>query len=79
MEGETLALLQDAAIHLRCVAGLASPDANEVLASLDMLGNLLKEKGIPSHTDLWGKDSRHGWGWWQKQAKMYFNTAARHR
>lgn len=36
------------------------------------LGALLERKGIPSETDIWGKDSRHDWDWWRKQVVFHF-------
>jgi esterase/lipase superfamily enzyme len=35
------------------------------------LGRLLKDKQIPSHTDIWGRDSRHDWDYWQKQVTVH--------
>ena len=35
------------------------------------LGQLLADKQIPSHTDIWGRDSRHDWDYWQKQVSMH--------
>ncbi|MBA3550511.1 MAG: esterase [Nannocystis sp.] len=35
------------------------------------LGRLLKDKQIPSHTDIWGRDSRHDWDYWQKQVSVH--------
>ena len=35
------------------------------------LSRILQRKGIPCHTDIWGKDSKHDWGWWKRQANMY--------
>ena len=36
------------------------------------LGRLFDRKGIPNHTDIWGRDSRHDWDWWQKQVAVHF-------
>ncbi len=35
------------------------------------LGRLLRDKQIPSETDIWGPDSRHDWDYWQKQVVMH--------
>jgi esterase/lipase superfamily enzyme len=36
------------------------------------MGKLLDSKGIPNMTDVWGRDSRHDWDWWRKQAVLHF-------
>ena len=58
--------------HMTLICGRGAYEEGCIEETI-MLGNLLKQKGIPSHTDIWGKESRHGWGWWKKQASMYFN------
>jgi esterase/lipase superfamily enzyme len=35
------------------------------------LGELLQHKQIPSQADIWGRDSRHDWDWWQKQVAVH--------
>jgi esterase/lipase superfamily enzyme len=35
------------------------------------LGNLLQDKEIPSLTDIWGRESRHDWDWWQRQVQVH--------
>lgn len=35
------------------------------------LEGVLKVKGVSAWFDLWGKDSKHDWDWWQKQI-VYF-------
>jgi esterase/lipase superfamily enzyme len=35
------------------------------------LGRLLGQKDIPNETDIWGRDSRHDWDWWQKQLRHH--------
>jgi esterase/lipase superfamily enzyme len=32
------------------------------------LGDVFRRKGIPHERDIWGRESRHDWDWWMKQA-----------
>ena len=41
---DALAILQDAAVQLRCVAALSSPDATTVAEGLELLGTLLNQE-----------------------------------
>ena len=38
------------------------------------LGALLAKKGVPVHTDIWGRDVRHDWEWWKRQALYHFRN-----
>ena len=56
--------LQDR-IDIRTVQGnAASPK------TLEMAG-ALRSRAIPHHLAVWGKDSRHDYDWWQRQARHY--------
>jgi esterase/lipase superfamily enzyme len=35
------------------------------------LGQHLARKQVPHLTDIWGKESRHDWGWWKKQVVQH--------
>ncbi|HMV68279.1 MAG TPA: alpha/beta hydrolase-fold protein [Myxococcota bacterium] len=35
------------------------------------LGQQLAAKQIPHVTDIWGKESRHDWGWWKRQVVQH--------
>lgn len=35
------------------------------------LAAVFREKGIPHERDIWGKESRHDWDWWHKQAYLH--------
>lgn len=35
------------------------------------LGQQLARKQVPHVTDIWGKESRHDWGWWKKQVVQH--------
>ena len=35
------------------------------------LAHVLQDKGIPHDCDIWGRDSRHDWPWWQKQLRVH--------
>lgn len=37
-----------------------------------LLGRILKSKQIPNTVDIWGKESKHDWGWWKRQAQKHF-------
>ena len=36
------------------------------------LGAWLERKGIPSWTDIWGRDVSHQWPWWKRQVVYHF-------
>jgi esterase/lipase superfamily enzyme len=38
------------------------------------LGAVLAKKGVPVHTDIWGRDVRHDWEWWKRQAMFHFRN-----
>lgn len=37
------------------------------------LGAVLAHKGIAVHTDIWGRDVRHDWDWWKRQAQFHMH------
>lgn len=57
--------------HLTLVCGQGAYEEGCIEETIFM-GKLLPRMGIPSTTDIWGRESRHGWGWWQKQARKHF-------
>lgn len=56
--------------HLTLVCG-RGPYEEGCIEETIALGNLLQHKQIPSHTDIWGRDSRHDWDYWKKQVVMH--------
>ena len=56
--------------HLTLVCG-RGPYEEGCIEETIALGNLLQHKQIPSVTDIWGRDSRHDWDYWQKQVVMH--------
>ncbi len=56
--------------HLTLVCGRGAYEDGCIEETI-ALGNLLQAKQIPSHTDIWGRDSRHDWDWWHRQAAMH--------
>lgn len=69
LNGEGLARVRS--MHLTLVCG-QGPWEEGCIEETIALGELLRQKGIPSETDIWGKDSRHDWDWWQKQVVYHF-------
>jgi esterase/lipase superfamily enzyme len=37
------------------------------------LAAALRAKGIPNTEDIWGKDVRHDWAWWKRQAVFHLS------
>ena len=56
--------------HITLVCGRGAYEEGCIEETI-ALGNLLEHKKIPSHTDIWGRDSRHDWDYWKKQASMH--------
>lgn len=56
--------------HLTLVCGRGAYEEGCIEETI-ALGRLLQEKRIPSHTDIWGYDSRHDWDWWQRQVVLH--------
>ena len=52
--------------HLTLVCGRGAFEEGCIEETI-ALGHLLRAKGIPSETDIWGAESRHDWAWWKKQ------------
>ncbi|HNC95424.1 MAG TPA: alpha/beta hydrolase-fold protein [Myxococcota bacterium] len=52
--------------HITLVCG-QGPYEEGCIEETIALGRRLKEKQIPSETDIWGRDSKHDWDWWQRQ------------
>ena len=69
LQGEALEHVQQTKLTLICGQGAYEEGCIEETIAL---GRLLERKKIPHHMDIWGKDSKHDWGWWKRQAKMYF-------
>jgi len=38
------------------------------------LGALLAHKGVKVHTDIWGRDVKHDWIWWKRQALHHIRS-----
>lgn len=56
--------------HLTLVCGRGKWEEGCIEETI-ALGELLQHKQIPSQTDIWGRDSRHDWDWWQKQVSLH--------
>ncbi|MCY1056491.1 alpha/beta hydrolase-fold protein [Nannocystis sp. SCPEA4] len=56
--------------HLTLVCGRGAYEEGCIEETI-ALGQLLEDKGIPSRTDIWGRESRHDWDWWQRQAVVH--------
>lgn len=56
--------------HLTLVCGRGKWEEGCIEETI-ALGELLQQKQIPSHTDIWGRDSKHDWDWWQKQVVVH--------
>ncbi|MCY0986388.1 alpha/beta hydrolase-fold protein [Nannocystis sp. ILAH1] len=56
--------------HLTLVCGRGAYEEGCIEETI-ALGQLLEEKGIPSVTDIWGRESRHDWDWWQRQVAVH--------
>lgn len=53
--------------HLTLVCGQGAFEEGCIEETIS-LGQILKAKGIPHILDIWGKESRHDWTWWKRQA-----------
>ncbi len=71
MGGEVLERVR-ANTHLTLVCGQGAYEEGCIEETI-ALGRLLDQKGIPNTTDIWGKDSRHDWPWWKKQALQHLD------
>ncbi len=58
-------------VHLTLVCGRGAYEEGCIEETI-ALGRLLDAKGIANLTDIWGRDSRHDWPWWKRQAQMHF-------
>lgn len=56
--------------HLTLVCGRGAYEEGCIEETI-ALGQVLEDKGIPSRTDIWGRESRHDWDWWQRQAAVH--------
>lgn len=56
--------------HITLVCGRGAYEEGCIEETI-ALGRVLKEKQIPSETDIWGRESRHDWDWWQKQVVVH--------
>lgn len=64
--------------HISLVCG-QGPFEEGCIEETIALGHLLAKKQIPSTTDIWGRESKHDWGWWKRQVvqhmfRRYGNT-----
>jgi esterase/lipase superfamily enzyme len=69
LHGEALQRIQRNT-HLTLVCGRGMWEEGCIEETI-ALGNLLDRKEIPSVTDIWGRESRHDWDWWQKQVVVH--------
>lgn len=56
--------------HLTLVCGQGAYEEGCIEETI-ALGQVLRAKGIPSETDIWGRDSAHQWPWWRVQAQKH--------
>ena len=40
-----------------------------------MLAHVLRSKQIPCREDIWGREVKHDWAWWKRQAVMHLSHA----
>ena len=71
LEGDALRHVQShTMITLVCGQGAFEEGCIEETVAL---GKWLQNKNIPNFIDIWGKESRHDWMWWKKQAWKHLN------
>lgn len=58
--------------HLVLVCGQGAFEEGCIEETIQ-LGGILKAKNISCDLDIWGRDSRHDWDWWRRQAIMHLN------
>ncbi|MEN9798206.1 MAG: hypothetical protein RL653_1902 [Pseudomonadota bacterium] len=56
--------------HLTLVVGRGAFEGRCLPETVE-LGKWLEKKHVPSHLAVWGEDSKHQYGWWQKQVRHY--------
>ena len=59
--------------HLTLVCGQGAYEEGCIEETI-ALGKMLDAKKIPNTLDLWGRDSRHDWLWWKRQALMHLSN-----
>lgn len=69
MNGEALEKVRQHT-HLTMVCGQGAFEEG-CIEETQALCNILEAKAIPHTRDIWGRDSRHDWDWWQKQAWLH--------
>jgi esterase/lipase superfamily enzyme len=69
LEGPALARVRRRA-HLTVVVGRGAHE-DGCIGETAELGAWLRRKEIPHHVAFWGRDSRHDYTWWRKQAAHY--------
>lgn len=72
LEGEALARVRKHT-HISLVCGKGAFEEGCIEETL-ALGSYLQNKQIPNFIDIWGKESRHDWVWWKKQAIKHFGN-----
>ena len=70
IQGESLERIQKNS-HITLICGRGAYEEGCIEETI-LLGKLFQQKAIPHHVDIWGRESRHDWSWWKRQAKMYF-------
>lgn len=61
-------LYNDSRIILCCGQGAWE---DEMLRSVRLLEQAMREKGIHPWVDIWGQDVNHDWDWWKKQLAYF--------
>ena len=56
--------------HLTLVCGQGAYEEG-CIEETNALADVLEHKGIPHTRDIWGRDVRHDWPWWKRQAVFH--------
>lgn len=68
LDGQALQRTRQTRISLVCGTGKWEEGCIE---ETQALAAWFRRKQIPHREDIWGRDSRHDWDWWKKQARMH--------
>ncbi len=69
LQGEDLVKVQENT-HLTLVCGQGAWEEGCIEETTEF-GEILDQKEIPNHTDIWGRDVSHGWDWWRRQVRFH--------
>ncbi len=57
--------------HLTLVCGQGPYEEGCIEETIELADQLASQR-VPHIRDIWGRDSRHDWDWWQKHALVHF-------